>query len=311
MMSLLSAQAFRYRRKQLDRASTRLPQNFEPPKFPDADVSLLSPPPAWPLHSMALVSSYKSPSPAGGYAQRPLSSVGSRPRLELRRPPSPSTRSSRSLHLVPSTSTLARISRSSSIDRFASNATRASKSVHSPSPHRALAPQPALSFSSARQGGPPTGRARSPSPIRAIASAPSPKLYRPPAVRLSTGSPTASLSLSRSSRSPTPPPPYATNPTNQFAVFGDSFCGVFSLLGNHCRVERSSGASARVHRFLAQLRSCTRSLIPRCMQQGLGNPNSTRQLGERILAELERTRPPNVLFMFGQVDFAVNYLWFV
>ncbi|GAA5866283.1 hypothetical protein JCM3774_006601 [Rhodotorula dairenensis] len=131
-------------------------------------------------------------------------------------------------------------------------------------------------------------RPPSPASSPSTTSSPSPTLYRPPHARLSPSRPSANASWTNASRSPSPTlnrTPRLQSPLLE--VHGDSFCGVFTLLGSECTVRRYSGASAR----------------------GLNNPQSKQQVSQRLLDRLETARPHSVLLMFGAVDFAVNYLW--
>ncbi|GAA5899221.1 uncharacterized protein JCM6883_005150 [Sporobolomyces salmoneus] len=71
-------------------------------------------------------------------------------------------------------------------------------------------------------------------------------------------------------------------------VYGDSFCSVFTLLGeDHVKVHKFKGASAR----------------------GLNNPNSTLQAGPDIIRRIATTRPRYIVLQFGAVDLHINYLW--
>ncbi|GAA5961292.1 hypothetical protein JCM3765_002902 [Sporobolomyces pararoseus] len=99
---------------------------------------------------------------------------------------------------------------------------------------------------------------------------------------------------------PTPAPSQPNSPTSTrlpthsessgpvLEVFGDSFCGVFTLLGEeNVKVNRFTGASAR----------------------GLNNARSTLQVGDTILRRINDIRPRFTLFQFGAVDLIINYLW--
>ncbi|CAE6428825.1 unnamed protein product [Rhizoctonia solani] len=69
---------------------------------------------------------------------------------------------------------------------------------------------------------------------------------------------------------------------------GDSFVGPLKLLNRgRVLVKRFSGASAK----------------------GLGNKNSVSQTGVLVTQLLDTHKPEQVLFVFGQVDFHILYLW--
>ncbi|GAA5980969.1 hypothetical protein JCM10908_003934 [Rhodotorula pacifica] len=149
------------------------------------------------------------------------------------------------------------------------------------------APSPARPSNPLRRTPSVARRPPSPASTPSTASTPSPTLYRPPYARLSASPPSAKLPWAVTSRSPSPTLQRSRPPESLLEVHGDSFCGVFTLLGTKCTVKRYSGASAR----------------------GLANPQSTRQVAPRLIDRLESARPRSVLLMFGGVDFAINFLW--
>ncbi|BGO96548.1 hypothetical protein NBRC10513v2_000486 [Rhodotorula toruloides] len=127
-------------------------------------------------------------------------------------------------------------------------------------------------------------------PVTPPPQPPSPGVYRSPYHRLSASPPAHRPPSSSSSRSISPAstrssPIASTRPTLE--VHGDSFCGVFTLLGKRASVYKYKGASAR----------------------GLNDPHSTLQVGAQLLDRLEYARPQSVLLMFGTVDLTLNYLW--
>lgn len=97
--------------------------------------------------------------------------------------------------------------------------------------------------------------ARRPSPSKSPpspASSPSetstasPTLYRRLQAHLSPSPTAANVSGSNASRSPSPTLTRSKPKSPLLEVHGDSFCGVFTLIGPECVVRRYSGASARV-----------------------------------------------------------------
>ncbi|GAA5967200.1 hypothetical protein JCM8115_005426 [Rhodotorula mucilaginosa] len=218
------------------------------------------------------------------HSARPTSALGQHP-APVRRPSSVSLRTTHSLPLSTPTAH-ARLSRP-----VLQLATSPATPPGPESPSRrgvSLGRAPGASISLVRTPSLPR-RPPSPASSPSTTSTPSPTLYRPPHARLSTSpSSTQNLSWTNTSRSPSPT---LSRPRPQqqalLEVHGDSFCGVFTLLGSKCAVKRYSGASAR----------------------GLNNPQSSRQVSARLLDRLETARPRSVLLMFGGVDFAVNYLW--
>ncbi|KAL8286276.1 hypothetical protein RQP46_004764 [Phenoliferia psychrophenolica] len=72
------------------------------------------------------------------------------------------------------------------------------------------------------------------------------------------------------------------------AVYGDGAATTFETLGSDkCSAHAYKGASAR----------------------GLANRASRLQVASRILSNLRRATPPNVLLLFGHCDLHVNWLW--
>ncbi|BGO92773.1 hypothetical protein NBRC10512_007892 [Rhodotorula toruloides] len=127
-------------------------------------------------------------------------------------------------------------------------------------------------------------------PVTPPPQPPSPGVYRSPYHRLSASPPAHRPPSSSSSRSISPTSTRSSPITPArpiLEVHGDSFCGVFTLLGKRASVYKYKGASAR----------------------GLNNPHSTLQVGAQLLDRLEYARPQSVLLMFGTVDLTLNFLW--
>lgn len=176
---------------------------------------------------------------------RPTSTLS---QISLRRPASPSIRSSLPLAApghgaLPYAQAPALSQRASVGPRQLPTASSRTASPSRPTAAPSLSRRPSLTLLSSRS----SSVSRSPSPAvsrHAPAPTPSPPVYRPPHARLS-GSSGSGSSSSRSvspttSRSSVPPQ------ASVLEVHGDSFSGVFTLLGSKCRVRKYSGASARV-----------------------------------------------------------------
>ena len=225
------------KKKEGTRASLRA--SLSPPKFAYlADPSTLT-------MTAELSLSYDAASvrSAPVHSARPTSALGQHP-APVRRPSSVSLRTTHSLPLSTPTAH-ARLSRP-----VLQLATSPATPPGPESPSRrgvSLGRAPGASISLVRTPSLPR-RPPSPASSPSTTSTPSPTLYRPPHARLSTSpSSTQNLSWTNTSRSPSPT---LSRPRPQqqalLEVHGDSFCGVFTLLGSKCAVKRYSGASARV-----------------------------------------------------------------
>ncbi|GAA5923463.1 uncharacterized protein JCM15063_003656 [Sporobolomyces koalae] len=146
-----------------------------------------------------------------------------------------------------------------------------------PSPTSSHAPAPPSSTGSwITPSGPPTNSTRDFT------------LYHPPTPDSSGASSPNAARVSNPCRGALSSSPALALETPVLEVFGDSFAGVFTLLGpSLVKVNRFSGASGR----------------------GLGNPESTLEVGSAIVEQITRRQPRSVLLQFGAVDMHLNYLW--
>lgn len=123
-------------------------------------------------------------------------------------------------------------------------------------PSSIRSPSPARSPSSSPSPAPlPLSSRRSASPLRPASPQPSSEVYRNPYHRLSSSPPAVrppspAAAPLRRPRSPSPAVTRAVPPALE--VHGDSFAGVFSLVGSRAIVHKYKGASARVR--LGQVR---------------------------------------------------------